>query len=319
MNLQQLRYLVATADEGTMTRAAASLHVAQPALSRAIRALEAEIDVAVFERDGRGVRVTRQGREAVALARRVLADIDRIASLGAAAGLRVCAVTAQAREIASAAVARFVAGGGGRVSLDVVARPDEVADKVRDGSAQVGVVDLPAPPDLHVTSLGWQEILLVHPPDWSLADPFELADLGDVPLLSPEEDDWRRDRLVAGLRSAGIEPTITAETNDRDLMISLVQHGAGAWFSYGRQAADAVAGGAGVVHLSPPPMREIGIISAGELSGPAAAFVEAARAEAADLLIPVGDPRLEAGAWVTETGALSAVPATTVRGPVAPS
>ena len=67
MNLQQLRYVAATADEGTMTRAAAALHVAQPALSRAVRALEAEIEVAVFERDGRGVRVTRQGREVVAL------------------------------------------------------------------------------------------------------------------------------------------------------------------------------------------------------------------------------------------------------------
>ena len=50
MNLQQLRYLIATADEGTMTRAAESLHVAQPALSRAIRGFEAEIGITVFER-----------------------------------------------------------------------------------------------------------------------------------------------------------------------------------------------------------------------------------------------------------------------------
>ena len=65
----------------------------------------------MFERDGRGVRVTRQGREVVALARRVLADVDRIASVGASTALRVSAITAQAREIASAAVARFVAVG----------------------------------------------------------------------------------------------------------------------------------------------------------------------------------------------------------------
>lgn len=312
MNLQQLRYVVATADEGTMTRAAASLHVAQPALSRAVRALEAEIDGALFERDGRDVRVTRHGREVVALARRVLADVDRIASLGASTVLRVCAISAQAREIASAAVARFVAAGGGRVSLDVVDTPDEVADSVRDGRAHLGVVELPAPPGLQAASLGWQEIVILHPPDWKLPDPVDVEKLAEVALLAPEGEDWRRDKMVRGLRAAGIEPNIVAETNDRDLMISLVQEGAGAWFSYGREAAAAVAGGAGLVHISPPPLREVGVVSTGDPEGASAAFVEAARAEAKGLLIPVGDPRLAEGTWVTEAGVLGAVPATTV-------
>ena len=312
MNLQQLRYVVATADEGTMTQAAAVLHVAQPALSRAIRALEAEIDVAVFERDGRGVRVTRQGREVVALARRVLADVDRIASLNASTVLRVSAITAQAREIASAAVGRFVASGGGRVSLDVVDTPDEVADRVRDGRAQLGVLELPAPPGLQATSLGWQEIVMLHPPDWALPDPFDLTQLPEISLLAPEGDDWRRDRMMEGLRAAGIEPKIAAETNDRSLMVSLVQQGAGAWFSYGREAATAVKGGAGLVHLAPAPLREIGIVSSGNVEGVSADFVDAAKAEAADLLIPVGDPRLADGTWVTDAGSLGSVPATTV-------
>jgi LysR family transcriptional regulator, cyn operon transcriptional activator len=311
MNLQQLRYVVATADEGTMTQAAASLHVAQPALSRAVRALEAEIDVAVFERDGRGVRLTREGREVVALARRVLADVDRIAIVGAPSALRVSAITAQARELASAAVARFVAGSAGRVSLDVVDTPDEVVNSVRGGRARLGVMELPAPPGLQVESLGWQEIVLLHPPDWRLPDPFELTHLPEIALLAPEANDWRRDRMVRTLRAAGIEPNIAAETNDRHLLVSLVQQGAGAWFSYGREAATAVAGGAGLVHLSPPPFREIGVVSTGDLDGPAAAFLDAMRAEAEGLLIPVGDPRLAAGTWVTEAGMHGAVPATT--------
>jgi LysR family transcriptional regulator, cyn operon transcriptional activator len=311
MNLQQLRYVVATADEGTMTQAAASLHVAQPAVSRAVRALESEIDVTVFERDGRGVRVTRQGREVVALARRVLADVDRIASISASSALRVSTITSQAREIASAAVARFVAGGGGRVSLDVVDTPDEVVDSVRDGRGRLGVMELPAPPGLQVASLGWQEIVLLHPPDWTLPDPFELTHLPEIALLAPEANDWRRDRMMRTLRAAGIEPNIAAETNDRDLMVSLVQQGAGAWFSYGREAAAAVAGGAGLVHLSPRPFREIGVVSTGDPDGPAAAFLDAMRAQAEDLLIPAGDPRLAAGTWVTDAGIHGAVPAMT--------
>jgi LysR family cyn operon transcriptional activator len=55
MNLQQLRYLVATADEGTMTSAATACHVAQPVLTRAVRALERELGVLLLRRRGRGV------------------------------------------------------------------------------------------------------------------------------------------------------------------------------------------------------------------------------------------------------------------------
>jgi DNA-binding transcriptional LysR family regulator len=318
MNLQQLRYVVATADEGTMTNAAARLHVAQPALSRAVRALEAEIDVAVFERDGRGVRVTRQGREVVALARRVLADVDRIAALGLSTALRVCAVTAQAREIASAAVARMVAAGGGRVSLDVVDTSDEVIDNVRAGSSHVGVVDLPVPTDLDAISLGWQEFVLVHPPDWTLPDPLDVKQLKDVPLVSPDEGSWRHRRLVDTLRSAGIEPTISADANDRELMLSLVRDGVGAWFSYGRQAADAVHRGAGLVHLDPPPMREVGLVHLGQLGPAGESFVSSARDVAGDVLIASGDPRLATASWVTDGGLMHSVPGTGVPDPQPP-
>lgn len=103
-----------------MTRAAAELHVAQPGLSRAVRALEAEIGITVFERRGRGLRVTRQGREVVSLARRVLGDVQRIASLHTSKLLRVSAGAAQAHELASPALARYMAEGGERVALDVV-------------------------------------------------------------------------------------------------------------------------------------------------------------------------------------------------------
>src|SRR5688572_30876220 len=75
MNIQQLKYLIATADEGTMTAAAASLYVAQPALSRAVRSLERELGVTVFDRSSRGARLTPAGEVVVARARRVLRSL----------------------------------------------------------------------------------------------------------------------------------------------------------------------------------------------------------------------------------------------------
>ena len=61
-----------------MTAAAASLYVAQPALSRAVRALEHELGVTVFARSGRGVRLTAAGEVVVARARRVLRSLDTL-------------------------------------------------------------------------------------------------------------------------------------------------------------------------------------------------------------------------------------------------
>lgn len=311
MNLQQLRYVVATADAGTMTRAAELLHVAQPALSRAVRALESELGVTVFERKGRGVRLTRRGRDVVAIARRILADVDRLGAIAAGETLRVCASSGQAREIGSPTVARYVALDRGRVALNTVDSSDEVVRSVREGSAQLGLLELPAPRDLAAVSLGWQEILLVHPGDWDLPDPVEVKDLSGIPLLSPTSDNWRHETMDRHLRAAGIEPMIAAETSERDVLIGLVQQGVGAWFTYGRQAEAAVSGGAGVVHLSPAPVREVGIIHLGDIDPSAREFVDLALAEAKQLLIPVGDPRLADATWVSGSAALGTAPPST--------
>jgi LysR family cyn operon transcriptional activator len=319
MNLQQLRYLVATADEGTMTRAAAVLHVAQPALSRAVRALEREIGVTVFEREGRGVTITRQGREVVRIARRILADVERLAAVGAHETLQVCAIAGQARELGSPAVARFVTEERARVALDVVDTSDEVVDSVRDARSHLGIVELPVPTDLTAVSLGWQELVLVHPADWNLPDPLPIQDLSGLPLVSPPADTWRHDAMERGLRAAGIDPTITAETGERDVLIGLVQQGAGAWFSYGRQAESAVAGGAGLVHLAPMPVREIGVVHTGLPDDTARTFIDIVVKEAEDLLIPVGDPRLADASWIGGSTPLGTVPpSTSVRPPGPP-
>jgi DNA-binding transcriptional LysR family regulator len=72
-----LRYLVAIADEGSFSRAAMRLHVAQQALSRQIADLEHEIGVRLFERHARGARLTSRGAAFVEDARLTLAHTDR--------------------------------------------------------------------------------------------------------------------------------------------------------------------------------------------------------------------------------------------------
>src|SRR5579872_2318047 len=76
MDVAQLRYLVALADELHFTRAAAREHIAQPALSQQIKRLEDEVGVALVERTTRRVSITEAGELLVARARRILAELD---------------------------------------------------------------------------------------------------------------------------------------------------------------------------------------------------------------------------------------------------
>ena len=72
MELRHLRYLVMAAEETNISRAAARLNVSQPAVSRQIKDLEAELGVKLFEREHNGLRITEAGGTALAHARELL-------------------------------------------------------------------------------------------------------------------------------------------------------------------------------------------------------------------------------------------------------
>ena len=76
MELRHLRYFVAVAHEGHVTRAAEKLHIQQPPLSQQIHALEREIGAPLFERHPRGVRLTDAGRSFLADAEAILATVE---------------------------------------------------------------------------------------------------------------------------------------------------------------------------------------------------------------------------------------------------
>ncbi|HEX2881995.1 MAG TPA: LysR family transcriptional regulator [Polyangiaceae bacterium] len=93
MSLAQIRYFVAVAQEGNVGRAAQRLHVAQPPVSRQIRALEDELGAQLFERTPRGMTLLPPGRVFLDHARAILAAVDSAviatrAELGSSHALR---------------------------------------------------------------------------------------------------------------------------------------------------------------------------------------------------------------------------------------
>jgi DNA-binding transcriptional LysR family regulator len=82
MTLVQLRHLVSLAQTGSFSRSAAALFITQPALSRSIRALEAELGQPLFDRVGRHTELTPFGREALERARQLTGAADELRERG---------------------------------------------------------------------------------------------------------------------------------------------------------------------------------------------------------------------------------------------
>src|SRR5579862_5785143 len=80
MDLRQLSYFVATAEEGGIRAAARRLHIAQPQVSHALRRLEGELGVELMQRSPRGIELTAEGFELLAHGRDILHRVDQARS-----------------------------------------------------------------------------------------------------------------------------------------------------------------------------------------------------------------------------------------------
>lgn len=78
MNLKQLQHFVTLAESGNVHRASAKLNISQPALSKSIRTLEEDLDVVLFDRLSRGVRLTRVGQWLMSRSFSLLADVQQL-------------------------------------------------------------------------------------------------------------------------------------------------------------------------------------------------------------------------------------------------
>jgi len=78
MTIQQLKYVITISERGSLNRAAEELFVTQPSLTSAVRELERELGITVFNRGGKGVSLTNDGAEFIQYARQVVGQYDRL-------------------------------------------------------------------------------------------------------------------------------------------------------------------------------------------------------------------------------------------------
>ncbi|WP_207930888.1 LysR family transcriptional regulator [Streptomyces sp. 8K308] len=232
MRLSQLRVLLAVADHGGFTVAAERIGVSQPAASRAVAALEAELGAPLLVRGRDGVTLTEAGRRAVRHARAAVHHLDlvrtevaaaigqvtgelRLASLPSATGTLVAALLREFTDRHPHVRVRLLEG----LDRDVRAWLDR-------GAAEVGVVTLPAP-GLDTLALGSDEMVALLPAGHPLAaapavdvtalagEPFVLSTGGCRPLVLG----------IAG--EAGIELRVAYEAGEVSAIEGMVASGLG--------------------------------------------------------------------------------------------
>lgn len=287
MDLRQIGYVVAVADEGGFSAAARRLGVAQPSVSQAVAQLERELGVRLFDRIGRRVNVTAAGAALIPPARRMLLEArsarEAVASVGGlgAGRLDLVALPTVATDPLAGLVGTLrLAHPGVRIHVAEPDTADEAWSMVASGAAELALAEVP--PDgseLVADAMFTQELVVIAPPGHPLrAGGVGPAELAGWALIAPPPGTSTRRLVDAALAAGGQQANVAVETAQRESIIPLVLSGAGVAVLPEATARRAAAAGAGVARLRPPLVRTLCLAHrAGGLSPAAAAFVDLAR------------------------------------------
>lgn len=274
MNIQQLRYVVATAEHGSMTAAAAALYVAQPALSRAVRLLERELETTLFARSGRGVVLTPDGERFTDRARKVLRSLEALRDVGAGSEDEARLVIAASPTL-QASLALPILSALRQQGIDVHTRligcggSREVHALVTSGQADLGLCDQVIESELAVVPLGLAEVRLISPPGLDLPTTITVRDLAGVPLVLPTAGTDRRAALDWFFEACGITPTVAIESDERSVWMEAVLRGLASCVWHSVEALSAPASDYVVRGFEPAMFQELSAVHRAETDAPA--------------------------------------------------
>lgn len=270
MELRQLRYADAVATHRHFTRAAASVPVAQPALSHQVKRLELELGVELFERARGGVRLTEAGEVFIARARRAIAEVDaareEIAALkGLTSGRLVLgAVQALAGLDLPRLISAFHADHPGiEVSLREESTLDMFAMAARgEIDLAIAALELERPAGLEAVPLVREPVLLAVPAS------HPLAHHRSVSLRQLRQDTFVFFTPGTGLRTlteqaasrAGFTARMGFETSSLDRLVALVGEGLGVALVPASTVREPRPPGVAVLSVSPAIVRTVGAV-----------------------------------------------------------
>ncbi|MCX5206545.1 LysR family transcriptional regulator [Streptomyces sp. NBC_00237] len=233
-----LRYFVAVAEEGSLTRAAERLYVSQPALTKQVKQLEAQVGVSLFVRSRSGMALTEAGRALAGAAPALLGDWERAlrttrsAASRAARVLRVGFLASAANEATPGIVAAFAAlRPGWRADMRQSSWSDPSAG-LAEGEVDVALVRLPFPGEERwrvkelFAEARWVALASGHP--LAGRESIDFRELLDEPFVAapPETGGWQGHWLGTEERG-GRAVRIGAVVDQPDEWLSAIANGYG--------------------------------------------------------------------------------------------
>jgi LysR family nitrogen assimilation transcriptional regulator len=252
MDTRKLAYFVKIVDSGSITKAAAALHVAQPALSQQVSALETELKQRLLIRSKQGVQPTAAGHTLYRHAQTILRLVDQarqdVASSGAAPAGRVSIAIAP-YSMASSLTPRII-GEVGRRYPDIVLHLTEIyggvlSEAIKNGRLDMALIYEPGPirgvqfatmivEDLHLVVNGGAELGRAEE-----SGEITLEDAAKFGLFLPEQNHTLRQIIESGMRDAGLTLRLVGEVESVPSLTRLLQANMGATI-LPKSAADAL-------------------------------------------------------------------------------
>lgn len=237
MELHQLRYFVTIAHEGTITRAAEALFLAQPSLSTQLKRLEDELGAKLFERAGRKLILTPAGEVFLGHAEGILQGVQRSRRLVSEAVerqhglLRIGIVPTAATYLLPRLVSDFAAQNPG-VHLRITEVPELLALSGMLWASLVDVIVAPLPissGQYAGQTLVRERIVLVVPPDHHLVgrNKVVLAEVRDERFIALAPGIGLQSRIAELCRRGGLAPNVVVETSQIALVLQMVLAGHG--------------------------------------------------------------------------------------------
>lgn len=234
MNVTRLRYFLTVVDTGTITHAAAQMHIAQPAMSRQIKTLERELKLKLFIIEGNRLVLTSAGRQFATLARELLAKVETTKQAAAALRTGRVDVLTIGTTVSSARgfLADFIASTTPEDPALVVHTAEHYAlEQMLDRGADLIISPVPPTRALHSIAIAAMQIRACFPQHHSALRPgmteIDIADLCRFDLVVPSASSVSRRQFDAAVVAEDLRPRITAECDDGASLLGLAASGHG--------------------------------------------------------------------------------------------
>lgn len=235
MDLRKLEIFTAVARLGSFSEAAEHLHMAQPAVSIAVRKLEESLDLTLFDRSGRKAALTAEGRLLLAQAEELLLQVQAIEqSAGAMKGLMlgelsIACPSMLATYFLPELLSGFLSQHPGLRASVTQAGTSQIEEMLLQDEIEIGVTSASSTAELELLPLIREQMVVCvaqdHP--WARRRYLSITDLHNTPMVVYESGYFIRELLDQLCRDSSVEPDLRMQSNFLPLLINMVKQGLG--------------------------------------------------------------------------------------------